>query len=359
MPTDQNPRFPPATDASTIAALVEVSLEVLHREYPNYVQHLMLDDTDAVTPQNMKPAFFGCFDWHSAVHNHWALVRVLRLYPELEPRDRILAALQRSFTADKLQGEFEYISCHARNRFEMPYGAAWLLLLCAELREAGETLTGSETWLRLLGSLEALFAERFFQWLDSLPVPIRSGEHSQSAFAMGLVDDWAVLTGRSDMRELIASKARQFYLTDRPWPFRLEPSAYDFLSPGLSAADLLRRVLDGDDYRQWLSEFLPTEDILADNAWLEPVAPADPSDGKLSHWSGLNLSRAWMLAAIASDCGSPELAQKLCSLSQRHQSAGLTAIETAEYAGTHWLVSFTIYLLTARWEVSPPAANRV
>ncbi|MCH5373744.1 MAG: DUF2891 domain-containing protein [Planctomycetes bacterium] len=359
MTTNPDPQSPQTTDDSTIASLVQVSLDALHREYPNYVQHLMLSDADACTPRIMKPAFFGCFDWHSAVHNHWALLRVLRLFPQIAQRDRILSALHQSFTAENIKGELDYISSEARSRFEMPYGAAWLLLLCAELREAGDSLHESASWLSVLHPLETLFAERFFEWLEILPAPIRSGEHSQSAFAMGLADDWAVISGRPDMRELIASKARQFYLTDLPWPFRLEPSAYDFLSPGLAEADLLRRVLAADVYHHWLSEFLPIGDILAGDTWLEPVASVNPSDGKLAHWSGLNLSRAWMLSAVASECGETQLGQKLSGLAIRHQMTGLEAIEAEEYAGAHWLVSFAIYLLTARWNVSPPSANRV
>jgi hypothetical protein len=359
MSNNHDPHSPSSTGDSTIESLVQVSLDALHREYPNYVQHLMRSDADAITPRQMKPAFFGCFDWHSAVHNHWALVRVLRVYPNIKLRNRILTALRLSLTAENIQGELDYISCDDRQRFEMPYGAAWLLLLCAELREAGDALPEADAWLSSLRPLETLFAERFFEWLEILPAPIRSGEHSQSAFAMGLADDWAVMSGRSEMRELIASKARQFYLTDLPWPFRLEPSAYDFVSPGLAEADLLRRVAEPDVYQHWLGEFLPVADILAGDAWLEPVASVNPADGKLAHWSGLNLSRAWMLSAVASECGHAELGQTLSSLANRHQTAGLAAIAAGEYAGAHWLVSFAVYLLTARWNVSPPPANRV
>ena len=354
---NQTPLSRESGDASRIDSLVQVSLDALHREYPNYVQHLMRDDSDAIVPRQMKPAFFGCFDWHSAVHNHWALVRILRLYPGTHRREDILTALRRSLTPENIRGELDYLS--DRERFEMPYGAAWLLQLCAELREANGSLVEAESWLSTLSPLEKLFADRFFEWLEMLPAPIRSGEHSQSAFAMGLVDDWAVISNQTEMRSLIAAKARQFYLTDLPWPFRLEPSAYDFLSPGLAEADLLRRVIEPEVYRHWLSEFLPVTGILTEDGWLEPVVSANPSDGKLSHWSGLNLSRAWMLSAIASSCGHQELALKLSELAKRHELAGLTAIEASEYAGAHWLVSFAIYLLTERWSVSDPPANRV
>lgn len=355
-PTQHSARSP---DGSTIESLVQVSLDGLHREYPNYIQHLMLADDDPITPRKIHPAFFGCFDWHSAVHNHWALVRVLRHSPETRLRGEILSALALSFTDQNIQGELDYLSCRSRARFEIPYGAAWLLLLCAELREAGEALEESEAWLAVLSPLETLFAERFFQWLEMSPAPIRSGEHSQSAFAMGLVNDWAVISGRIEMQELIDSKARQFYLTDLPWPFRLEPSAHDFVSLGLAEADLLRRILEPEVYHHWLSEFLPVPDILSDHPWLEPVESVNPSDGKLAHWSGLNLSRAWMLSAISSNCGQSELSVKLSTLAKQHENAGLAAINATEYAGAHWLVSFAVYLLTARWSVSPPPANRV
>lgn len=357
--SNQTRRSQPSSDDSVIDSLVQVSLDCLHREYPNYIQHLTRDEQDAITPRQMHPAFYGCFDWHSAVHNHWALVRVLRLYPETRLRDRIVEALQQSFTAENIQGELEYLSCSSRARFEIPYGAAWLLMLCAELHEAENTLREAATWRAALAPLETLFADRFLEWLERLPSPIRSGEHSQSAFAMGLVDDWAVIRGRPEVRSLIASKARRFYLTDLPWPFRLEPSAYDFVSPGLGEADLLRRVLEPELYHHWVREFLPVGDILSEDAWLEPVESVNPSDGKLAHWSGLNLSRAWMLSAVSSHCGHSELSGKLSSLAKRHESAGLSAIVATEYAGAHWLVSFAIYLLTARWSVSPPPANRV
>ena len=346
-------------DVSMVESLVRVSLDGLHREYPNYIQHLMLADEGPLSPRKLHPAFFGCFDWHSAVHNHWALVRVLRLYPQINLRKNIIDALSRSFTSQNIQGELDYLSCQSRERFEIPYGAAWLLLLCGELRESAESLVESESWLAVLHPLEALFADRFFRWLEIAPAPIRSGEHSQSAFAMGFVNDWAVISGHCRMQELIASKARHFYLTDLPWPFRLEPSAHDFVSLGLAEADLLRRILEPEVYHHWLSEFLPVPEILTDQNWLEPVESVNPSDGKLAHWSGLNLSRAWMLSAISSNCGLSELSLKLSALAKRHENAGLAAIEATEYAGAHWLVSFAIYLLTARWNVSPPSANRV
>lgn len=334
-------------------ALIRISLDCLHREYPNYVQHLWREESDFATPKQMHPAFYGCFDWHSAVHNHWSLVRVLRLFPETSLRSEIETALNHSLTPSNIVGEIAYLL--PRERYEMPYGVAWFLLLCAELREGADESSEFASWRETLEPLEELLSTRFVNWLNDLSAPIRGGEHSQSAFAMGLVYDWAVICDKEEVLEQIDEKSRQFYLTDLPWPFRLEPSAYDFLSPGLSEADLLRRILDVEVSHSWVEDFLPRAAILNDAVWLDPVTSVNPKDGKLAHWSGLNLSRAWMLKAIASSCGRSELATKISALANDHQSDGLNAIVATEYAGAHWLVSFAIYLLTARWRVSPPA----
>ncbi|MBD3675206.1 MAG: DUF2891 domain-containing protein [Planctomycetaceae bacterium] len=338
---------------SQCEALIRISLDVLHREFPNHTQHLWRAEGDVSTPRKMHPAFYGCFDWHSAVHNHWALVRFLRLYPETSLKSEIEPALERSLTAENIADEMVYLS--ERERFEMPYGVAWLLMLCLELRESAEESSNFAKWRDELEPLEEMLSLRFFDWLETLPAPIRGGEHSQSAFAMGLVHDWATVCEKEAMLELIDEQARQFYLTDLPWPFRLEPSAYDFLSPGLAEADLLRRILDVEVYHAWVEDFLPQGAIVNDSQWLDPVESVNPQDGKLAHWSGLNLSRAWMLKAIASACGRSEMATKLSALANEHQTAGLEAIVATEYAGSHWLVSFAVYLLTARWRVSSPA----
>ena len=334
-------------------ALIRISLDCLHREYPNYVQHLWNLGHEFATPKQMHPAFYGCFDWHSAVHNHWSLVRVLRLYPQTRLKSEIESALNQSFTASNIAGEMGYLRTH--ERFEMPYGVAWFLMLCAELREASAESSEFKRWLETLKPLEVMLSARFKTWVKHLPAPIRGGEHSQSAFAMGLVYDWAIISGEKKSLKLIDQQARRFHLTDLPWPFRLEPSAYDFLSSGLAEADLLRRILDVEVYHSWVEDFLPRAAIMNDSQWLTPVESVDPKDGKLAHWSGLNLSRAWMLKAIASSCGRSEMATKLSAMANEHQDAGLEAIVATEYAGSHWLVSFAIYLLTTRWRVSPPA----
>lgn len=331
------------------ARFVSISLECLHREYPNVVQHVMNDDGDVLSPRLMKPAFFGCFDWHSAVHNHWALVRLRRFFPAAEWVPVVEQALDRSLTEVNLAGELSYIGHPSRAGFEMPYGMAWLLQLTAEIREqAGDTCC--ERWRDVLEPLETLAANRFESWLTRLPLPIRGGEHSQSAFAMGLIRDWCEVSGNDGLRDLIDAKTREFHLDDFPWPFRFEPSAYDFLSPGLSTADLMRRVLPPGEFSDWLAGFLVADWQTQHEPWLTPVVCVDSSSGKLSHWEGLNLSRAWMLEAIATACVDEPLSDNLSELAAEHRASGLGSVTGEHYAGSHWLVSFAVYLLTQRWQ---------
>jgi len=281
--------------------------------------------------------FFGCFDWHSAVHSHWALLR-LRRHPELRARiDRALAA---RVTPEAVDREVAYLA--PRPRFELPYGLAWLLCLCGEASRAGE-LGGSLR--RTLAPLEALARERIAGWARALPAPVRSGEHSSSAFAMTLALDWARITGDRDTEALLARVARTLHERDRDAAWAYEPSAYDFVSPALAVAWLMTRVL-GDDFARWLTGFAPT--LGRGLALAVPIA-TNRADGKLVHWDGLALTRAWMLAEVARalPAGDPRVAV-LTATADAHGAHGLAALDGATYAGLHWLPSFAVYWLDAK-----------
>ena len=327
-------------DARTAGKLAQLVSAVVHREYPNQIVHLLREDADVRPPRALHPIFFGSFDWHSAVHGHWALVRLLRLHPG-EPWTRDLRiALDGSFTPAGAEGELEYLS--ARPAYEMPYGIAWLFQLDAELGEAqGDPQMA--TWRAALAPLVALAAERFLGWIGRLPLPIRSGEHSQTAFAMALALDWARGQRRVAVADLVAEQARVFYQADRAAPVAYEPSAHDFLSPALAEADLMRRVLRPAELAPWLSGFLPRLDVFA------PARTIDRADGKLVHVDGLNLSRAWMLRGIASALP-PTDPQRAAALdaAAAHESAGMVGVSGDHYAGGHWLGSFAVYLLSDR-----------
>lgn len=326
---------------------VRLALDCVHREYPNKIAHVLQNDTDARPPRLLTPAFHGCFDWHSAVHGHWLLARAARLHPECSFAVEARAALARRLTRGHLAAETAYLQGPGRASFERPYGLAWLLQLGSELREWNHP--EALEWAAALGPLEQVAVARIRDWLPKLTRPVRTGEHSQTAFAVGLMLDWARVAGDRVFEELLSRRALDFYGKDRSCPLGYEPSGEDFLSPCLAEADLMRRLLKPDEYAEWLTGFLPhlPRDGLGD--WLEPGVVSDPADGKLAHLAGLNLSRAWMLEGMAAGLPAGDARRgTLRAAAARHRDVGLTQVSGAHYEGGHWLGTFALYLVTGR-----------
>ncbi len=351
-----SPPIMPALDPARAGAIVGMVLACIHREYPVHIVHLVLGPQDVRSPRELTPAFYGSFDWHSAVHGHWMLARLARLIPAAPWRAGAMAALARSLTPERLAGELAYLSAEGRQGFERPYGLAWLLQLAAELRgwtrspavdDAGAV--AARAWLAALEPLESLAADRILALLERLPWPVRGGEHAQTAFALGLALDWAREAGRDEVTRVVRARAEHYYGADRDAPTAYEPSGHDFLSPALGEADLMRRVLEPQLYTAWLERFLPEPGGPESQRWLTPVVSPDRADGKLSHLDGLNLSRAWMLDGIAAALPeSHPWRVPLADAARRHADAGLASVPSEHYAGAHWLGSFAVYLLTRR-----------
>lgn len=318
-----------------------LALDCVHREYPNHPLTLLTEDADVRPPREHTPAFFGCFDWHSAVHGHWTLVRLLRFFPSDAWSDEARAALRRNLTYENLAAEVRHLSKPGREGFERPYGLAWLLQLATELREWDEP--DATTFADAIAPLERVCRDRLIDWLPKLTHPIRSGEHSQTAFAMGLALDWARVVGDEAFEALLRGRAEAFYGGDEELPLRFEPSGHDFLSPALGQADLMRRALPREGFAAWLKRALP------DGCTLPPVTSADRADGKLAHLDGLNLSRAWMLDGIATALNERHASRNAFKrVADAHAEAGLAAVTGEHYAGGHWLATFATYLMTER-----------
>lgn len=335
-------------DPAVAARFADLALACVHQEYPNKIAHVLSSDADVRPPRELTPAFFGCYDWHSAVHGHWLLARLARLLPDAPLAAPARAALARSLTPANVAGEVAYVTGEGRVSFERPYGLAWLLQLHAELLEWDDP--DAHAWARTLEPLVTAAAERLRDWMPKLSHPIRIGEHDQTAFAFGLVHDWARTAGDETTLALLEERVRTLYLADRDCPLGYEPSGQDFLSPCLAEADLVRRVLAPQAFASWIDGFLPTIPGRDDGgAWLPPAVVADPADPKLGHLIGLNLSRAWMLEGIASALppGDPRLGA-LRSAARAHREAGLPAVSGEHYEGGHWLGSFATYLVTRR-----------
>ncbi len=325
-----------------------LALDCIHREYPNKVSRTMDGDHEIGPPRELFPAFYGCFDWHSAVHGHWLLVRLLRVGPRSAVwRDEAIAKLDQSFTRQNFAGELEEFSRPARGSWERPYGLAWFLQLTAELREWDDPR--AKQWLASLVPLEGAIADSLRDWLPKLVYPIRLGTHNQSAFAFGLILDWARTAGDLDMERLIVDRATAFHQGDKDCPLAYEPSGEDFLSPCLMEADLMRRFLAPRDFASWFTDFMPNVPTDGTAGWLEPGVVLDASDGKLAHLDGVNSSRAWNLRNIARSlpANDPRI-PSLLAAAQAHQETGVEAVSAEHYAGSHWLASFATYLMTDR-----------
>jgi len=333
----------PTLDADAAARFAGLALACLHKEYPNKIAHVMLGDSDARPPRELTPAFYGCYDWHSNVHGHWLLVRLVRLFPNAPFAGQARAELARSFRRESIAGEVAYLRGDGRASFERPYGLAWLLQLSAELREWNDPQ--AREWAATLAPLETEAAAHIRTWLPKLQYPIRIGEHDQTAFSFGLIWDWAGVANDAPMRSLLTEAARRFYLKDRDCPLNYEPSGQDFLSPCLAEADFMRRVLPAPQFARWLTGFLPGIPTKAQGHWLDPGIVTDRSDPKLAHIDGLNLSRAWMLEGIAHGLGPNDpRVPALLATAAHHRESALPAVTGEHYEGGHWLGTFAVYL---------------
>lgn len=323
-------------DAHAAERFANLALACVQKEYPNKISHNLSSDKDVAPPRKLTPAFYGCYDWHSSVHGHWLLARLARTFPDAPFAKTAHEALAANITPEHIADEVAYLRGDGRASFERPYGLAWLLQLGAELRETNDPLA------KTLAPLEAAAADRLKAWLPKLSHPIRIGEHSQSAFAFGLIID---STSDAQLRQLVIDRSRAFFINDRNCPIAYEPSGEDFLSPCIAEADLMRRVLPKNEFAAWLGKFLPG----IKRGWLKPEVVTDPSDPKLAHLDGLNLSRAWMLEGIASrlPSGDPRL-PALREAAAAHRQAGLASVTGEHYEGGHWLGSFAVYLTTKR-----------
>ena len=323
--------------AERLFNLADLALTCLDQIYPNSVKHVLNSAADAAAPEILYPAF--------SVHGHWLLVRTAKLFPNHHKTAEIMSRLNAHFTVEKLYAELQYFQQPGRQGFERPYGLAWLLQLYAELYDWQNPQ--AQQWLTAMQPLKDHIVAQLSTWIPKLAYPIRTGEHSQTAFAFGLAYDYAQITKDLKFEALLNHHIKRLYVNDKNCPTAYEPSGQDFLSPCLAQADLLRRILPSDEYARWLKKFLPA--IKQGSRWLPVAQVTDRVDGKLAHLDGLNLARAWMLEGIASGLPSKDKRRStLFKLANKHAQSGLAAVTGEHYAGGHWLGSFASYYLTQR-----------
>ena len=327
------------------ATFAQLALKGIQKEYPNKPGTVLNSNADIKGPRDFHPAFYGSFDWHSSVHGHWMLVRLLRLYPELPARQQIRAVLAEHLSAKNLQAETDYFTQPNRQSFERTYGWAWLLKLAEELHTWDDP--EAQTWSRNLKPLSDTMVTRYQAFLPKQTYPIRGGVHPNTAFGLAFAHDYARAVDHKALRELIEERSRSYYAKDTDIPARWEPDGADFFSPSLMEADLMRRVLPAAEYRTWLERSLPGLAKGEPKNLFEPAKVTDRSDPQIVHLDGLNLSRAWCMRSIASALPPDDPARKvLAESAARHAEAALRHVSSGDYAGEHWLASFAVYLLS-------------
>jgi len=318
--------------------LAELPLACMQNEYPNKPGHVLGDKEYLKEPHKHHPAFYGCFDWHSSVHGHWSLVKLLKEFPDLDKADTIRSKLQENITKEHIKTEVAFFQDEHNQSFERTYGWAWLLKLAEELHSWNDPL--ARKLEKNLQPLTNLIIQRYLDFLPRLMYPIRVGEHTNTAFGLTFAWDYAHIVQHEKLKSAIESRARDFYLNDHNCPLGWEPSGYDFLSPCLEEIDLMRRVLNKQEFDVWIGEFLPR--LKNEDFHLKPGIVSDRSDGKLVHLDGLNFSRAWVMYGLALQY--PDYSH-LISVANEHVNHSLPNLIGDSYEGGHWLGSFAIYAL--------------
>jgi hypothetical protein len=330
---------------SQASRFAKLALKCVSREYPNKPEHVMNDAGDVEGPKRLHPAFYGCYDWHSSVHGHWMLVRLLRTFPSIPEARAIRNALGASLSAENILTEVAYLKQPNRQSFERTYGWAWLLKLAEELQLWPDV--DATMWSGNLQPLVEALAARYIAFLPKQTYPIRTGVHPNTAFGLAFALDYARSAGNKALETLIVERSLTYFRNDANYPAVWEPGGEDFFSPALMEADLMRRVLKPADFRRWFHRFLPKLTSGGLRKLLRPAVVTDRSDPKIVHLDGLNLSRAWCMRSIARALPRSDPARKILTDSaRRHGRDALAHVASGDYAGEHWLASFAVYMLS-------------
>ena len=336
--------FAQSLDKATATRLARLPLHCINNEFPNKTSHTADGPTDAVLlPSQLHPAFYGCLDWHSSVHGHWLLIKVLKQFPDISIKDSIIQLLNNSFQQEKIMEEAGYFTKYKTERsFERTYGWAWLLKLDQELYTWNDPL--GKKWHDILVPLTKQVVSLWKEYLPKQTYPNRTGVHPNTAFGLVFALDWARTLHDTAFEKTIIGKAKIFYLDSKATPAYLEPDGTDFLSPSLEIADLMRRVLPKRSFINWLNKFYEPRSI--QRITQLPVV-SDRTDFLIVHLDGLAISRAWCMKGIAGVLPASHPWKKLFEkTSADFLKKAMLNITGGNYGADHWLASFMMYALS-------------
>ena len=335
----------PALTQESASNFAQITLKCVQKEYPNSPGLVLNAAADVLAPGKVHPSFYGCYDWHSSVHGHWMLARLLRLFPNLPEKDQIVRALGANLTLENIKTEAAYFSRPGTQAFERTYGWAWTLKLAEELQRSPSA--EAKQWFENLKPLSDTIAKRYLDFLPKQTYAIRTGLHPNTAFGLAFALDYAKTVNDTALRELLIARSTDYFAGDTDYPAKLEPNGSDFLSPTLVEADLMRRVLSPPAFAEWFHKYLPRLDQAEPKNLLEIAVVTDRSDPQLGHLDGLNLSRAWCMLQVAAALPENDPWRRVLEeAGHTHATDALQHVATGHYEGEHWLASFAVYLLT-------------
>ena len=317
-------------------------IDCIETEFPHY--SYSIDSPDEIErPKDRHPVFYGCFDWHSSVHSHWCLIRQLRLFNDHPDESAIVSSIENRLTAENVEQEAGYFD--ANESFEKPYGWGWFLRLVSELHLWDDDR--ADNWREILNPLEEQIVGLVKTEFLSQERPFRVGTHHNSAFALQGILDYARVVSDDSLESDTLNTSKEFFVEDRNYPVEYEPLGWDFLSPALTETDLMRRVLDQDEFANWVSNFLPDVTTSPYDSILSPIDVNPESNGGIElHLVGLNVSKAWCMMGLASIVDDQQYIETFEQSAERHIERNLKLAFTEDYAGAHWLSSYVLYLLT-------------
>jgi hypothetical protein len=318
--------------------LSRLAFNCIDQEYPNKLGQVLGGNEDLKPPKELRPAFYGCFDWHSAVHGHWTLVKLLKTFPNLDNASAIRDKIKANINPENIATELSFWEGNHNKSFERTYGWAWLLKLQEELLTWNDE--DAKSWATTLQPMADVLITKYEEFLPKLNYPIRVGEHTNTAFGLTFAHDYSLAANNNVFTEFLEKRTIEYYSEDQECPISWEPSGYDFLSPCLEEAHMMSKVLSNEDFKTWWDAFLSKKEIYA----LQPATSLDLTDGKLVHLVGLNLSRAWCLF----DIGRKTFDPNLTTIAENHINASIEDVVNGDYAGEHWLASFAVMSLTSR-----------
>lgn len=316
--------------------LASLPVKCLQQEFPNKLNQLLLDSTEILSPKQLHPAFYGCFDWHSSVHGHWSLIYLLNHFPDLANKNEIIQKLKTNLSKENIQVEVAYFSKNHEKSFERTYGWNWLLKLQLELEISKEPF--AKELAQNLKPLSDLIVQRYYEFLPKLLYPVRAGTHNNTAFGLTFAWDYAVYSNNKNFQNLIIENAKRLFLSDENCPLNWEPSGTDFLSPCMEEIGIMSRILPEKEFLSWLKKF--NNNIFKKDFTWEVARVSDRTDGHLVHLDGLNFSRAWNFYHLIKSY--PKHFSHLKPLAENHLNFSLPSVVDGNYEGEHWLASFAL-----------------